>query len=378
MNHIKKSAGYPITNFPKTIILVVDINAPGGVSNYYRNLKLNDHKNISYFVVTKGMPQSIVSTVLRLIKNYAVFIYKVFKEKYEIVLINPSLDLGKSFYRDMVFIILSKLLKRKAIVFFRGWFDPFEEKIKRSKFKTFLFRISYAKADKYIVLGNIFKNKLIGLGVPSTTEFFIETTVAESSYLKEFNFKSKCLTFREEINFLFLSRIEKEKGIYIAIDAFAEFLSKHSKIKSSLIIAGDGPDLPAVKEYVENENIQSIKFLGNVSGKSKMKVLLESHIMIFPSYTEGLPNCILEGMLYGMPIISRATGGIPEIVHENLNGYLSESFNSSVFADFLFTLASNYELYEKIGTLNHSIALEKFTVENVRERIGNIIRNIEV
>ena len=143
-----------------------------------------------------------------------------------------------------------------------------------------------------------------------------------------------------------------------------------------MIIAGDGIDLPAVKAYVEGNKIPNIKFLGHVSGENKRKVLLQSHVMIFPSFTEGLPNAILEGMLYGMPIISRVTGGIPEVVHQKINGYLSESFNPSVFANYLSILALDEELYKKIANKNHSTALEKFTIEKVRERFLNIIGNI--
>lgn len=376
MNFTNQSPDLTIIKTPETLILVPYINTPGGVSNYYRNLRLNAHKNIAYFTITKGIPQSAFVAVLRLIAKYSIFIYKVIKHRYEIIIINPSIGFERSFYRDMTFIIVTKLLKRKAVVFFRGWFDPYEEKIKKSKIKSFLFRISYAKADKYIVLGNIFKNKLIGLGVPSEAEFFIETTVADSSYLKDFDLRKKYKTFKEKIIFLFLSRIENDKGIYIAIDAFVEFLTKYPETKSCLTIAGDGPDLPAVKLYVEKNNISEIIFLGHVSAGSKKKVLLESHIMIFPSYTEGLPNCILEGMLYGMPIISRETGGIPEVVHQKINGYLSESFNPSVFADFLSILASDYKLYKKIALENHCVAMERYTVEKVQERFLNIIGKV--
>ena len=98
------------------------------------------------------------------------------------------------------------------------------------------------------------------------------------------------------------------------------------------------------------------------------KVLQESHIMILPSYSEGLPNSILEGMLYGMPVISRITGGIPDIIHEGVNGYLSESFEPSIFTDFINLLVTDKELYRKMALTNHHIALEKYTCEKVSGR----------
>jgi glycosyltransferase involved in cell wall biosynthesis len=361
-----------INRIPKTLVLVPDLTLPGGVSNYYKTLELDAIGDINYFAITKAKPQSAFATTFRLLTNYTKFFIKLLKNRYEVVVVNPSLDEGKSFHRDLVFIIIAHILKRKTVVFFRGWFEPYEEKIKKSKLKSFLFRISYAKAGKYLVLGDIFKKKLIALGVPSETQFIIETTVADSSYINKLNLEHKYLTYKKEINFLFLSRIEKEKGIYIAIDAFKEFLNNSPQRKSSLIIAGDGPELPAVKAYVRNKKIPNIKFLGHVIGENKINVLLESHVMIFPSFSEGLPNAILEGMLYGMPIISRTTGGIPEVIQQNINGFLTESYDSSIFTNFLSLLASDFELYKNISEINHRIAMEKYITNKVRERILKI------
>jgi glycosyltransferase involved in cell wall biosynthesis len=365
----------PIKKVHKTLILVPDLSSPGGVSNYYKTLELDDNKSITYFPINKAIPQTAFGTAFRLLNNYLRFFIKLIKDRYEVVIINPSLDEGKSFHRDLVFIILTHILKRKTVVFFRGWFEPYEEKIKKSKFKSFLFRISYAKVSKYLVLGNIFKKKLIAMGVSPQTEFFIETTVADSSYVNELDLEKKCLTYEIEIKFLFLSRIEKGKGIYIAIDAFKEFVNKFPQRKSILTIAGDGIDLPSVRDYVKQKRIANIHFLGHVSAEKKKTVLLESHIMIFPSFTEGLPNSILEGMLYGMAIISRTTGGIPEVIKQNVNGYLTDSYEPLIFAEFISKLAFDSILFKNIAETNHQVALQKFASERVKERILKLLEN---
>ena len=368
----------PVTAMPKTLVLVPDLTIPGGVSNYYKTLELDKNKNIAYFTINKAKAQSTTASIWRLFIVYIKFFLKLIKEGYQVVVINPSLDEGKSFHRDLLFIMITHFLKKKSIVFFRGWFDPYEEKIKKSWFKSFLFRISYARADQYLVLGDVFKKKLIGLGVPANTSFFIETTVADSSYVKDLNLKEKYLTYENEINFLFLSRIEREKGIYIAIDAFVKFSNNFPQRKSKLIIAGDGRDLNEVIKYVEGKKFPNIHFLGHVSAETKKQVLLTSHIMIFPSFTEGLPNVILEGMLYGMPIISRAVGGIPEVVQNKVNGFLTESFDASIFGNFLAEITSDISLYKKMAEANHNKAIQKFTSEKVKQRIIKIYENCKI
>lgn len=359
----------------QTLILIPDLNIPGGVSNYYKTLQLNNNCNIEYFVINKAKQQSAIASVYRLSIKYSQFFFKLIHKRYHTVVINPSLDEGKSFHRDMIFILITHLLKCNSIIFFRGWFDPYEERIKKSKFKRFLFRISYAKSSKFLVLGNIFQKKLIGLGVSPASQFFVETTVADSSYLKEFDLNNKWLSYQQNIKFIFLSRIEKEKGVFIAIDSFQKFAINNPHRKSTLTIAGDGRDLDEVKKYVEKKEIDNIEFLGHVNAETKKKALFESHIMIFPTFTEGLPNVILEGMLYGMPIISRATGGIPEIVQQGINGYISDSFEPEIFATYLDVLANDSNLYRTISERNHLVAKNNFTSEKVKERVLKIIQD---
>jgi glycosyltransferase involved in cell wall biosynthesis len=357
----------------KTLIIVPNLNGSGGVVNYYKTLELNKKQNINYFPLSKVKPKSFAKIAFRLILTYLKFTFYLIRFHYKTIVVNPTLD-PKSFHRDSVFIIITHLLGKRTIVFFRGWVEPFEEKIKSSRFKSLLFRISYAKAGKFIVLGNVFKEKLIAMGVPANAEFNIETTVADSSFLDQLDLNKKFMTFEEEIKFLILSRIVREKGIYIAIDAFCGFMNKCTDRKCSLVIAGDGPELTFAKTYVTAKKIPNIIFPGHVEGKAKMKLLLDSHILIFPSYSEGLPNSILEGMLYGMPILTRRTGGIPEVISNNINGFITESYESFLFTDFILKLVSDKLLYQKIANTNHQEALLRFTSEKVKERILSLIR----
>lgn len=354
----------------KILILVPDLKLPGGVANYYKILKLDNIPNISYFTVN-SKKQNVFAKVFRLTLNYFSFSYKVVIHSYKLIHLNPSLG-KKSFYRDSLFIIIARLLNKKTLVFFRGWQEDFEENIKNDRFKSFIFNISYAKVNSFIVLSNSFKTKLIEMGVPSTTYFFIETTVADSSFLKEYNFQKKMITYKEKVIFLFLSRMVKEKGIYIAIDTYKQFLCKFPERQSSLIIAGDGPELNRAKCYVEKLKIPEIKFIGHVNGDQKKEILLESHILLFPSYSEGLPNAILECMLYGMPIISRITGGIPDIVKQNVNGFITTSLEPQTFVNFISLLTNDIELYKTMAENNHQMAIEKFTKEKVLNRILKI------
>lgn len=358
----------------KTLVLVPDLSLQGGVANYYNTLKLDDQSEVSHFIIGSAGQQSIFKTFSRLLFGYFSFGYKVFSGNYKLIHLNPSLD-KKSFFRDALFILIARMLNRRVIVFFRGWLEEYESDIKTSKLLNSIFRISYARANKYIVLSSLFKKKLIDLGVPATTPFFIETTVADSTYIGQLQLEEKVKRFDEELVFLFLSRIEKTKGIYIALDAYKLFLEKNPARRSSFIIAGDGPEINEAKNYVTSGNIPGITFTGHITGKLKYEMLAKAHILLFPSYTEGLPNTILEGMLYGQCIISRSIGGIPDVVEEGVNGFLTDSLQPSVFADIASSISNDRNIYKTIAENNYRIAKDRFTTEKVRDRILQIYRN---
>lgn len=359
----------------KVLIVAAHLGCPGGVSGYYNVLGLHEDDNIDYFAVNTANPQPVLATFFRLVVNYIRFFYKLIAHRYELIHVNPSLT-RNSFYRDAVFIFLAQITGKKVLVFFHGWEDHYEEIVKSSRLKSFIFRSTYAKADKIIVLSRVFKDKLLGLGVSAEKEFFIETTVADPQYLNEFSLTKKIESFESKLEILFLSRMEKEKGIYIALDAFNDFLAKYPGKAVSFVIAGDGPELPLVKKYVSERKIPHIRFTGYVRDQMKKDVLLSSHIMLFPTYYgEGLPVCILEAMLYGMPIISRINAGIGDVVEQNVNGYLTESVEPAVFTDYLTKIALNKDLYNQMANNNHRVALEKYTTPIIRKRVLDIYRS---
>ncbi len=365
-------------NQTEIIVLGPSLNGVGGVANYYSNLNLHSKNNIQYFEVNSSIKESGIKKIIRLIFNYLKFSKLISNKKIKIIHVNPSLD-HNSFWRDSLFIFISLIFSKKIIIFFRGWEDSFEEKVKQSYIHKKIFKHTYLKADTYIVLGEIFKKKLIDLGVSQEKPFFIETTVADSKFLNEFDINQKIKTFDSDVKILFISRIEKEKGIFIAIDAIKIFSNNNPSQKIKLIVAGAGKDLELAKKYTQEQKINNIEFVGHISGETKGKLLNESHIMLFPTYYgEGLPNSILEGMLYGMPIITRVIAGIPDVVKNEINGYITKSLDPVDFSDCLNKIILNKNNYSEIAKNNHETAKNRFTTEKVKERLLTIYTTLNI
>ena len=345
----------------KILINIPDLSKPGGVSGLYNILNMEQYfPNVSLFCIHGKLP-----TILRIPIKYLQFGIKL--RSVNTVHLNPSLN-KKSFLRDALFAWITLIFSRKLIVYWHGWDNKYETKIRCNLVLGLIAKKSLLKAQTSIVLGTVFKEKLRDMGCKGTVH--IETNTAEDKYLTT---KSpKKIRQDDEIRLLFLSRLEKAKGIYIAIQTL-KILNRSSN-RYKLIIAGSGSEEQSIIKIIAEDS--NIEWAGYISGEVKHKLIATSHIMFFPSYyPEGLPLTLLEGMMYGLPIVSRPIGGIPDIIKNEENGFLLESINPDDFANKIKSMADKPNLYEQIS-INNIEKSQIFSPRKVRERLYKIYETI--
>jgi glycosyltransferase involved in cell wall biosynthesis len=174
------------------------------------------------------------------------------------------------------------------------------------------------------------------------------------------------------LNVLFLARVEKEKGIYEAIEAFRLVQRKHLSI--CLTVAGDGSELKSVQEYVRTQRIEGITFLGWVRGSSKLEAFANADLYLFPTYREGMPNSMLEAMACGLPVVTRAVGGVRDFFEDGKMGFLTESKEPGVFAELLERLLLDPTRRHAMAHYNYLFAKQHFAASVVAWRLVNVYR----
>jgi len=169
--------------------------------------------------------------------------------------------------------------------------------------------------------------------------------------------------------------MEIAKGIIETIEAFSEL--NHEGRELSLVIAGDGPDADLVRKRVIESADHRIKLIGYVRGIEKKRILESSHLMCLPtSYGEGLPNAILEAMAFGIPIITRPVGGIPDYFIEGENGYYVQSRDTKCLLMLLKKVVSDEETLVRIAKNNYNFAKKHFLSSIVAKRLDNIYKTV--
>ncbi|WP_339244666.1 glycosyltransferase [Paenibacillus sp. FSL R10-2796] len=207
------------------------------------------------------------------------------------------------------------------------------------------------------VLKYLYKRKLaIPIAISETIAketvelYGLSSSVVETIYNPVDVFKFSNIQPKEKINsevvFVNVARFSRQKNHNGLIEAFYEV----SKIKTNckLILIGDGELRAEIEERVKHLGLsEKVQFTGNVLDIPQK--LANADVFILSSHYEGLPLTILEAMAAGLPVISTAVGGVPDVVKEN--GLLVEPNISIKLTEAMIKLANNEKLREKMGKI---------------------------
>lgn len=346
----------------KILINTPDLKILGGVSNHYIGLRNFWSHNVYYNTIGK---RNNIPGYFTLPFDIIKFIGKCLLYKPDVILLNPSLG-EKAIKRDAIYLHISKLLGIKSVVFIHGWDTSMEKHIAEN---PKLFIRLFKKAGGFLVLANEFKRKLIAWGI--TAPVYLTTTKVDDNLLVDFDLNNK----PKNNNILFLSRIEKKKGIFIVIDTFIKL--KQSYPELILTIAGDGSDLSSAINYANKSRATDINFTGRISGEKLKLALVENNIFLFPTaHGEGMPTSVLEAMSFGQVIVTTPIGGINDFFEEGKMGHLVKSYNSLDFYNKISKLIQNEKAVDKIKEYNFNYSRKNFLASKVAPRIETLLAEL--
>lgn len=341
------------------------INTPylkghGGVVNHYVGLRPYWTQDVRYNVVgkrTNMRGSGIVFLVYDLLK----FIAKLLFWKPDAVVVNPSLN-RSAVARDSLFLRLGTALGYDTYVMFHGWRADYAAQVNAHRFAS-----TFNRAKGIIVLSTKFRDQLRSWGI--TSPIWLSTTKVDDRLLEGFDIRQRMRSQIRQI--LFLSRIEKSKGIFEALQTFERLQQRHPDLTMNIV--GDGSALPAVKEYVRTHDIQHVTFRGYMTGQQLAGQFMAGDLYLFPSYTEGMPTSVLEAMAFGLPVISRPVGGLTDFFVNGRMGQLVESLDPDDFADAIEALVQQPQRIKAISQYNHDYATSHFLASKVAAQMEKII-----
>jgi len=165
----------------------------------------------------------------------------------------------------------------------------------------------------------------------------------------------------------------KEKNHGFLLDIFAEYLKEDQA--NELWLIGDGKLRTELEEQAKNLGIQqNVKFLGYQ--KNAVEYIKAADIMLVPSKIEGLPGVILEALSCGVPVIASNVGGIPEVVHNEENGYVIKEFDRAEYISKIKKVLNDEALREKMSKNAKKLIKEKFLMSQIAKHFETLCKEI--
>ena len=118
---------------------------------------------------------------------------------------------------------------------------------------------------------------------------------------------------------LYVGRIERAKGVFDLLDAFAKVSAEHPEVRLALIGGGSADEELGRRATVLGPRV----IIGGQRPISEVPLWLGAcDLLTLPSWAEGTPNVILEALACGRRVVASEVGGIPDVVRNELQGTL--------------------------------------------------------
>lgn len=164
---------------------------------------------------------------------------------------------------------------------------------------------------------------------------------------------------------MFVARFAADKGIEDLLIAMVEVLRRRPDTR--LVLAGDGPLLPVCRAQARTLGIEdAVHFLG--FRHDVHRLLAAADVFTLPSLDEGLPLSVAEAMASGLPVVATPVGGVPEIVLDNITGFLVEPKTPSHLRDALLKLLADPVLARRMGQAGRIHVAAHFTLDQMVTR----------
>lgn len=172
-----------------------------------------------------------------------------------------------------------------------------------------------------------------------------------------------------KLNFLFIGRLLKEKGIHDFIAAIKLVKQQYPDTTFTVLGAVDKSNLGALSEEEVSNLIQAgtIEYPGHVDNIQEW--IVKSDVFVLPSYREGVPRSTQEAMAIGRAVITTDVPGCRETVIDGVNGFIVPRWNPEKLAEKMIYFIENPEKIQLMGEASHKIAIEKFDANKVNQKL---------
>jgi glycosyltransferase involved in cell wall biosynthesis len=184
---------------------------------------------------------------------------------------------------------------------------------------------------------------------------------------------------------LYLGRLDKDKNIRTLIKAIPRIVEKAPQMlfgaEVKFVFVGEGAERAKLEEEIRKKPwAQCVRFLGYIPHEDEIvpKIYQAADLYWTASTIETQSLTTLEAMATGLPVVAANFGALPEIVHENENGFLVDPYNVDGFVAAVLDLFSDPTKAKAFGRRSIEIAAGHDVERSFKKFIATYIDIIDI
>lgn len=238
-----------------------------------------------------------------------------------------------------------------------------------------IYRTLFEQGDLFLPVSEHWKQRLVELGCDEKKIRVHRMGIDRSS----FPFTPRHSSRIKPVRILSVSRLIEKKGIEHGIHAVAALAKTQGSIdeKIEYNIVGDGSLRNELQQLIQSLEVgHLIKLLGWKQKPDIIELLKASDIFLSPSVTsqsgdqEGIPVALMEAMAMGLPVVSTFHSGIPELVSNNISGYLVPERNVQALTQRLNDLIEHSETRSRMGWNGYQRVQQYYDIEKLNDQLA--------
>lgn len=344
----------------------------GGVATYLKTLLkgLQEYSNVeNYLLISAYKSQKSWEDITKKVfyykyKRSILNVFSAIKQIHEVIeKVNPDIIHVHSTWAGLFVRLPYLIRKRKAKIIYQshGWAFLMDTSNYKKKIYALVERILSISTDRIINISNYEQNQAIEYGLNKNKMIMIYNGVEDK--INKSNLKLNW--DKDKINLLFVGRLDRQKGL----DLFLDVYNKMKLENIHLYVIGTSVldnSLPKSTKYVT--------YLGWVDNKDIDIYYQACDAVIMPSRWEGFGLVAIEAMRNSKPVIVSNRGALPEIIEDNISGYIFDLETDYKLRNILLNLNKMHLNF--MGGNARKIFIKKFIDKNFLINIYNVYKGL--
>jgi glycosyltransferase involved in cell wall biosynthesis len=184
-----------------------------------------------------------------------------------------------------------------------------------------------------------------------------KVVIADRHFLNfdEFSFKNDLQERAPVVGYV--GRLDAEKGVLNFVEALPKALEKRPDLRA--LIIGEGNLEDEIRTLVDGGPLRSkVTFKAWAPHAEIPSYLAKLKLLVLPSFTEGLPNVVLEAMACGTPVLATPVGAVPHVIKDKETGFLIRDNSPEGIAEAINESLSYPRLRETVRNARTAVERE--------------------